>query len=127
MTKTNKLVFWIPRVISILFVLFIAMFSLDVFDGSTGFWGTALALLMHNIPTLIISVLVYYTWKFELLGAILFGLVGISSVVRTIIAQIMHPNNVWPIDELMMFIAFITMVMLTSILYYISWKQKKRR
>jgi len=41
-------IYWTPRILSIVFVLFLALFSLDVFDGNYGFWGTLLALFMHT-------------------------------------------------------------------------------
>jgi hypothetical protein len=43
--QTGKFVYWAPRVLSILFILFLALFSLDVFDtpnasaGENWLWG----------------------------------------------------------------------------------------
>lgn len=58
MTKVNKYIFWTPRILSILFILFLAMFSLDIFEGNYGFWGTIVGLFMHNIPAMILLIIV---------------------------------------------------------------------
>ncbi|MGQ0603506.1 MAG: DUF7670 domain-containing protein [Anaerolineales bacterium] len=47
----EKLLFWIPRILTILFAGFVSLFALDVFVEGYGFWETLLALLMHLIPT----------------------------------------------------------------------------
>ena len=50
--KINKFIYWTPRILAILFILFLAMFSLDIFEGNYGFLGTIAGLFMHNIPAL---------------------------------------------------------------------------
>lgn len=75
--KTGKFIYWTPRILSILFILFLMVFSLDVFEGNYGFWGTILGLFMHNIPAFILLVVVIISWKHELVGAIAFILTGI--------------------------------------------------
>ncbi len=50
-TKKHKLLFRFPRVFAILFILFISIFALDVFDMGLNFWQTMGALFMHLIPT----------------------------------------------------------------------------
>ena len=77
MPKPNKFIFWTPRIISILFVIFLALFSLDIFDGNYGFWGTIVGLFMHNIPAIILFVVIIISWKYEIVGGIAFILAGI--------------------------------------------------
>ena len=50
----KRLLFWAPRLLCILFALFVAIFALDVFSEHYGFWKTILALLIHLIPSGII-------------------------------------------------------------------------
>ena len=82
----SKFIYWTPRVLSILFILFLTLFSFDVFDEAPGFWQTALALLIHNIPTLILLAVLIISWKYEIVGGITFILAGllhtVSSAVR---------------------------------------------
>jgi hypothetical protein len=47
--KINKYLYWTPRILGIIFVLFLMMFSLDVFDTGLTLDQTILALFIHNI------------------------------------------------------------------------------
>jgi hypothetical protein len=51
---SKRLLFWAPRVLSVLFAAFVAIFALDVFTEHHVFWETIPALLIHLIPTWII-------------------------------------------------------------------------
>jgi hypothetical protein len=73
----DKLIFWTPRVLSILFLLFLAMFSLDVFDGNPGFWDALVGLFMHNIPVFVLAIVLAIAWKHEIVGAVFFALAGL--------------------------------------------------
>ena len=72
----GKALYWTPRILSLVFVCFLALFSLDVFDMGLGFWGTAAALLIHNLPSLILLLVVIVAWKHEIVGAVGFILGG---------------------------------------------------
>jgi len=68
----RQILFWSPRVLTILFALFLSLFALDVFEEDRGFWGTALALFMHLIPTWIVLIVLALSWRCEWIGAVLF-------------------------------------------------------
>ena len=68
---------WTPRILCLLFAVFLSLFALDVFDQGYGFWETVLALLMHLIPTGIVLVVLAVSWRWERIGAILFMALGI--------------------------------------------------
>lgn len=59
----SKFSFYLPRVLTILFILFISMFALDVFGNGLGFWETLLALIMHLIPTIILTTILVLCWR----------------------------------------------------------------
>ena len=61
--RKGKFLFWLPRIITILFILFISMFALDVFDVNLGFWSMIGGLFMHLIPTIILSLILIIFWK----------------------------------------------------------------
>jgi len=75
-TATSRLLFWTPRVLTLLFAAFVSIFALDVFDLGYGVWKTILALLIHLIPTGLILVLLAVTWRWEWIGGILFPALG---------------------------------------------------
>jgi len=68
----RKLLFWSPRVLTLLFAGFLSLFALDVFEEGRDFWETALALFMHLIPTWIVLIVLALSWRWEWIGAVLF-------------------------------------------------------
>ncbi len=86
--KVNKFLYWTPRIISIMFILFLMLFSLDMFELNLGFWGTVLGLLIHNIPALILAVVLLISWKREWIGGVVFTLAGVLYMILTIRSEI---------------------------------------
>jgi len=59
------------------------MFSLDVFDGTSGFWQILLGLFMHNIPVFFLVIILWMSWKYEIVGGIAFWTgAGVYSIVN---------------------------------------------
>jgi len=79
----KSILFWAPRVICILFTLFLAIFALDVFGEGYGFWKTILALLMHLIPNFIMIIILVLAWHWEWIGAALFTSLGVFYIYTT--------------------------------------------
>jgi hypothetical protein len=73
---TKRFLFWTPRILCLLFAALISLFALDVFSENQGFWNTALALLMHLIPTAVLLVILAVSWRWEWVGAVIFPLLG---------------------------------------------------
>jgi hypothetical protein len=81
MTQFSKrALFWTPRSLSILFIALLSLFALDVFDGHLGFWQTALALTMHLIPSFVLIAALVLAWRWEWIGAALYGAAGLLYV-----------------------------------------------
>jgi hypothetical protein len=63
MSRTQaRLLLWSPRVLGIGFGVFVSLFALDVFSEGLGVWQTALALLIHLIPTAILVAVLLIAW-----------------------------------------------------------------
>jgi hypothetical protein len=73
----QRLLFWLPRILCLLFAAFLSVFALDVFGEGYGFWKTVLALLVHLIPTWIILIVLAISWRWEWVGATLFTTLGV--------------------------------------------------
>ena len=74
-TRIKRVIYWSPRVISILFTVFISLFAMDVFGEVYGFWETILALLIHLVPVYILVIVLLLSWRWPWIGAVLyFGL-----------------------------------------------------
>jgi hypothetical protein len=95
------------------------MFSLDIFEGHYGFWGTLLGLLIHNIPSFIVLVALLISWKYEIVGGIAFILGGIFYIIKNIIN---------PFDWYMLswFASISIPAFIIGILFLIGWFRKKR-
>jgi len=74
---TSKILYWIPRVLSIVSIFFMMMFSFDVFDGNEPFSAQILGFLIHNIPVLILIAILILSWRREVIGGTLFILASI--------------------------------------------------
>jgi hypothetical protein len=72
----TRLLYWGPRGLTILFILFLALFALDVFGEGYTFSETVVALFMHLIPNMILAIILIVAWKREWIGAVLFGGMG---------------------------------------------------
>ncbi|MHC4535153.1 MAG: DUF7670 domain-containing protein [Planctomycetota bacterium] len=71
-TSIKRALFWAPRVLCILFAIFLSLFALDVFSEGYGFGETILALLIHLVPVYIVFIVLFIAWRWELIGSILF-------------------------------------------------------
>jgi hypothetical protein len=68
---TRKLLYWVPRVFTIVAILFMLMFSLDAFEGNASVTKKILGFLIHSIPVLVLIVILIVAWKSELVGGLL--------------------------------------------------------
>ncbi len=75
----KKIICWLPRILGIGFVLFLSLFSLDVFPSYSG-WELLPALFMHLIPSLLLLFVLLIAWKYELVGTAVFLLFAIYYV-----------------------------------------------
>jgi hypothetical protein len=82
MTRSaQRLLYWTPRVLCMLFAAFISIFAADVFGAGRGFLETAFALVMHLIPTFLIVAILVVSWRREWIGGILFITLGVLYIV----------------------------------------------
>lgn len=77
----SKTLYWVPRILTILAILFMTMFSFDVFGGTESLGIKLLGFLMHNIPVLILVGILIIAWKWEMAGGALFILASVCGAV----------------------------------------------
>lgn len=63
---------WIPRIVMIIMILFIGLFSLDAFEGNESIWHKLAGFLIHNIPSIALTLVLILTWKRPLWGGLIF-------------------------------------------------------
>jgi hypothetical protein len=121
--KQNKFIYWLPRILSILFILFLSLFSLDVISPELNFWQILLGLLIHNIPVLFLIIILIISWKYEIVGGIAFILAGLFYILMLA----MNPKFEWHMLSWSVTIA--GPALLIGILFILNYlnKCKKRR
>jgi len=75
--KINKFIYWTPRILSIIFICFLTLFSFDVISPELSFGQIVLGLFMHNIPVFILLIVLIISWKHEIVGGVALILAGI--------------------------------------------------
>jgi len=80
-TSLKRFLFWTPRILCILFAVFLSLFALDVFDEGLGLGGTILALLIHLVPVYLVVIVLVIAWRWEWVGALLFNVLAVLYVV----------------------------------------------
>jgi len=120
MKKVGKFVYWTPRILSIIFICFLAMFSLDIFDMNLGFWGTIVGLFMHNIPAFILLAALLVAWRYEWVGGVVFILGGIVYIA-------LLSRNPFEWYMLSWAIQISGVAFLIGILFIVNWIQKRNR
>lgn len=69
---------WLPRIICILAILFVSMFAADAFEPGLTIWQQLGAFVMHLIPSFILISFLVLAWKWELVGGIVFMVIGLG-------------------------------------------------
>ncbi|MFZ4414559.1 MAG: DUF7670 domain-containing protein [Bacteroidales bacterium] len=73
-----KFFLWTPRILTILAILFMMMFSLDVFGGNEPIYMQLVGFLIHNIPAFGLMGVLAIAWTWELTGGIVFIVCSIA-------------------------------------------------
>ena len=74
-TMLLTLLKWFARVLAILTILFMLMFSLDAFSGEETFARKMLGFLMHNIPVFALIIALVIAWRYEIAGGVIYYLI----------------------------------------------------
>lgn len=112
----NKLLYWTPRVLMIIFIAFISLFALDSFDGEQSFIKKLGGFLIHLIPTFVLIVLLVFAWRHEWIGAITFLLLAIAYIIMA-----------WDKFTVVTYLVISGPLFVTSILFWINWIKKVKQ
>src|SRR5574341_420698 len=82
-TPLKQTLFWTPRLVTILFIAFISLFALDVFSEVYSPWETMVALTMHLLPSIVLTIILILAWKWEWIGGVLYLIAGFVLWVTT--------------------------------------------
>lgn len=103
---TSHLLHWTPRILCMLAILFISLFALDAFEPGRSLRQQLGAFLIHMIPTFVLTILLLIAWKWEMVGGIIFTIIGI--VMSPFIYQHNYRmnNSFWVSLEVILVITF---------------------
>ena len=123
MKKSYTIFYWLPRIICILAILFISMFAADAFEPGLTIWQQLGAFFMHLIPSFILLVILILAWYKELLGGIIFIIIGLVLTPFIFNHNYKMNESVWMSLGIIMTITF--PFILVGILFIVSHKLKK--
>ena len=111
--NTSLWVYWTPRILCILFAIFLSLFSLDVFDGGLSFWEAILALLIHLLPVYVVVAVLILAWRWEWIGAVLFITLAFFYLILT-----------WGKVHWSAILVISGTSLLVGVLFLLNWKYK---
>jgi hypothetical protein len=123
---TDTIIVWAPRILAILYILFLALFSLDVLDMDLGFWETAVGLFIHNIPSFVLLIVLIISWKHEIVGGVVFILAAAAFIAMQAADLAKHPSRA---DTFAPFLTMLTIAgpaLVAGVLFLIARRRKRR-
>jgi len=95
MKISTRVLYWLPRIICIIGILFISMFSIDTLNSELTIWQQILSLSMHLIPSFVLIFLLLLSWKRELIGGIIFMIIGLGFSPIIFIHNFKMNESIW--------------------------------
>jgi hypothetical protein len=114
--RIERLLYWLPRILAIVFAAFVSLFALDVFGAGYSLGETIQALLIHLIPTYAILIALIIAWRWEWAGAILF--LALAVAYPLMFGTQFH----WSV-----YVTMMTPPLLVAALFLLSWRYRTRR
>ncbi len=111
MKTSRKILLWAPRLVLIVFALFLVIFSFDVFGEGKGSMEIGTAFVAHNIPTLIFGLVVFVAWRREWVG-----------VLSCIVLAVAYIVWFWGRFPLAVYFIMTGPLFIVAAMYAVNWK-----
>jgi len=118
------LLHWAPRILSILAILFISVFSLDAFHAGMPLKDQILDWLMHMIPSFVLIIILVVAWKWENIGGMIFLSLGIAFTPYLFWGNYSHNHSIWLSLVIILTITF--PFILVGVLFIISHYTRRK-
>jgi len=109
--RLSRLIQWAPRIASILIILFLTLFSFDVFSGNATFWQMVGGFLVHNLPGIVLLILLIFAWKRPIVGFVSFFIFALA-FTAFFVRSLLSPNLLF----------FVLPILLIAFLFYADWR-----
>lgn len=77
-TTITRALYWLPRCFAIGYIIFLSLFSLDVFTGTSPLSVVLMGFLIHLIPSYILLIALIVAWKKETVGGVFFLFLAVA-------------------------------------------------
>ena len=122
--RSVLLLHWAPRILTILAILLISMFSLDSFREGMSVKDQILAWLMHMIPSFILIIVLIIAWKWENIGGIIFLSLGLAFTPFVFWGN--YSGNHSVITSLLIILMITVPFIVTGVLFLLSYHTKRK-
>lgn len=90
-SRLRRTIYLAPRILSIVYMVFISIFALDSFSPDRPVIYQILAFLIHLIPTYILILITVIAWRWETVGGALFMFLAFVSAIFGIMVHQDYP------------------------------------
>ena len=113
--RLAKIIHWAPRFAALLIILFVGLFSLDVFGTGAPPLEVLTGFLIHNLPSIAMLVLLIFAWKRPVVGFVAFLIVAVTFAVFFV-------RDIYALPNLVL---FVLPILLIASLFYADWQWLK--
>jgi hypothetical protein len=108
----RHLLYWSPRILGVLMVAYAAKNVADFVKPGMGFWDASIAVLSHLIPSFLLAVVVWLSWRREWIAGSVFVLLATLRFAKDVIRS--DFGHLW-----------LTLLALSiGALWFVSWKYR---
>ena len=107
-----RIIHWAPRIAALLIILFTGLFSLDVFGTGAPPMEVLGAFLLHNIPSILMLVLLILAWKRPVVGFVAFLVIAVAFTLFFV-------RDFYAMTNLVL---FVLPLFLVASLFYADWR-----
>lgn len=109
----NRILFWSPRILMILFIGFISLFALDSFDGDKPLSDKIGIFFVSLTPSVLLIVLLIISWRREWVGGIAFLLLAIGYIIMA-----------WEKFPISVYFMISGPLFIISALFWVNWMKR---
>ena len=124
MDKLEGLFYWLPRSLSIIAIIIVTAFSFDVFQSGESVAGQLEDLVIHLVPSYLLTVILVVAWKWEYTGGIIFLVIGLVSSPYVFYGN--YSNNHSVTSSLITILLVTVPFIIIGALFLVSYYKRKK-
>ncbi len=125
MKYSPKFFYWLPRTLCILSILYVSSFAFEAFTTEEIFMVQIGEFILHIIPPLVLLFLLIVTWKKELLGGVIFMILGLGFSPYVFKMNYNIDHSLW--SSLGTIMTITIPLFIVGVLFLVSYFKKKKK